>query len=689
MSFQLAFEPISRKACDLKPIANLWGQSSSCIWARPEDAEASARVVMQSPEKACRALGLSGASRMALVDELFVHRQMVAAHAVASYLATEVLCTTLGGKADRGGVALSKVVLLRQKAAQILIESGRSYERARSELIEIDSLAKALPKTRPNALLIANTSLLRARLLQLLSLRDRAGEQLTVAERLLHAEGYGLPEGWELLRTRTTLAGDGAAKQRETRDSEPFSHRRYADNLYGGQAESYRLYLVARDALEEKRWQSAVNAFDASKEALRNRGHCRLSDPIRSGYLVLGRGQAQAELGFEADRLPEIEMGLKSLLKARWEFREIGFTPGEFVAYREFILMNERLEQLTRRRTFVSSAKEMFRIGKATGVAVWHLEAGVRRAHELLADGRPNAANAAITELMDAINGDPLVAEVKKAPAWGRLEKLLGETADAADNGVDPLARWGLSDYASNRELTFVTDACAEPRRIVSAAPEGARGIYFMRVMEARGHHANLWVEEPPLVAGVVAGTLEAKFASGLAVRLSDLNRWAKADQHEVLALLLEHPEWHERAYVALSRPLLDPEMMNELTSNWHTVLSPASLEIDPLSTRPQDTLLLARGFLVRRLLKRGEREAKRLILTGRACAFIRHRYREIGELSRGMETLANRLDFKRDTIEMSDGRRRVPAEVLEQFLPNRAANDPAQLPPRPRRRGR
>ena len=85
---------------------------------------------------------------------------------------------------------------------------------------------------------------------------------------------------------------------------------------------------------------------------------------------------------------------------------------------------------------------------------------------------------------------------------------------------------------------------------------------------------------------------------------------------------------------------------------------------------RPEDTLLLARGFLVRLLLKRGVKDPKRLIFTGRACAYIRQRYDRIGDLSRGMETLGYRLQIPRDVIEMSDGRLRVPVETLQRHLP-------------------
>ena len=108
-----------------------------------------------------------------------------------------------------------------------------------------------------------------------------------------------------------------------------------------------------------------------------------------------------------------------------------GFTPGEYVAYREFLSANERLDKRARHRAFVRSSKELLGIGKATGVAFWHLEAGLMRATELLHEGRPNAANAAARELAQAINSDALVSEIKALPEWRHAEKLMGITEDA------------------------------------------------------------------------------------------------------------------------------------------------------------------------------------------------------------------------------------------------------------------
>jgi hypothetical protein len=676
--YLLAYEAAIRKELKLPAIPSLWGRPHRCLWVDTAGADISANMVMQSPDQACKDVERIGDHAIELIDELFVHGKTAAAHDLALYLASNHLVAMTSVKGIPA-TELSTITFFRLKAGLFAMEGGH-YERARSSLLEIEPLLRR-GTDDTSVLLRVNTHLLWGRLLQLLSLPARSEMYLDKAEALIQKSGRDLPQGWGLLRFRSVVHRGGGSRSRELLASFPQGAKNYAENLYGGLGESYRQYLLARVALRKREWTSADTLFEQSKESLRTRGHNSLSDPIRIGYTLIGRGRAQTKIGFESSRPPLVEAGLRFLLKARWLFRSYGFAPGEYVAYRQFMLAHEHLARESGQRPYIQSSKELLRIGKATGVAFWHLEAGLRRARELLREGRPNAANASLNELKHSIDSDALVSEIRKLPEYRQAEQLVEETAAAPDNSVDPLATWGLSNYAL-REREFV-ESVAKPdvTAILSVAPlDGGRRLLIKRIAEARGQRVPLFEIGLSRNGDDPLEEMTEQLQQGNAVLLVNFDRWHKDHQQAFFKLLSRTKEWNRLIYVTLTRSLLDFTMIDELSPNLHSILSEKSWDVVPLEERPEDTLLLARGVLVRGLLKRGVSNPKNVIFTGRACAFIRQRYRRIGELARGMETLAYRIDVRRELIETSDDRLRVPVEVLERYLPSSAA-PPRSLP--------
>ena len=99
--------------------------------------------------------------------------------------------------------------------------------------------------------------------------------------------------------------------------------------------------------------------------------------------------------------------------------------------------------------------------------------------------------------------------------------------------------------------------------------------------------------------------------------------------------------------------------------------------EVKPLSQRPNDKLMLARGFLIRALKtlpsakSKGDRivNPEMIVFTGQVCNQLRSRNIGIGELNTAMRLLAHRLRASRDVIFAAHGVIKLTAEALERHL--------------------
>ena len=687
----LAHEDHLRKTLGFPVIAELWGIRSRCLWKDANAAAAAIELLRRNPEAAPRRRRLaSGPNRLALFDELLVHSRFRAAHDFASYLAATLPLRKRQRDVAADGwtrtIDFRVVAFLRLKAVLAAVEGGL-YQRARAELLEIEGSLRDLPRGDESCrLLRANLELVWGRLLQLFFLPVAARARLTQAQDLFEAIGLGLPRGFGLLKDRTGIRRDYRMAEDEF-TTVVFSEQGEAGvNIYGGLAHHYTHYLRARAALQAEQWTTALGHFNHAKNALDAYSHNGSPDPIRLGYTVLGKGRTLAGRGVIGTK-SDVDTGLRLLLEARWLFRECEFKPGEYVAYRHYI-QAKRTTQGQPSIADVPLLKEAMRLGAGSHVPVFGLESGVAYATALYDAGRPNASQLALREVLN-IEHDDVAVELRETKQWKEALALKALTLNARENGVAPLELWGVSGYAE-REREFVVSSTKAGWVVSAYGPPGSgRRLLLTRISEARGQHGKPWtVEGSRRERKDVIGDLKSRLRGSHWVVLYDLDLWSRDLQHDVVLLLEKHPAWQQRVYATLTVPLMDIETPAPTLA---ATLTPGTWAIDPLLDRLQDSLLLARGFLIRAL---GQRfgpnprvDLKNIIFTGEACNYIRHRYTRISELLTAMRYLAYRLSLERNLIEVSYGRLKIPAEVIHQHLTGRV-EAAAHVRPRRRRAG-
>jgi tetratricopeptide (TPR) repeat protein len=492
--YLLGHEDELRATLGFPPIAQLWGKAA-CRWKSAAAAIAAIDQLQRNPELACQSpkISLAGKSRIAAVDELFVHARFRAAHDLATYLASTPGILREKGMNARGwivAVDLRVILFLRLKAIVAAVEGGL-YQRARAELMELEGLQHSLPASDEQCqLLRANIDLVWGRLLQLFFLAEASTKRLANAEGLFKGTRFGVPRGLGLLRSRAGFHSDYRVAQDHLQQIALEEKDEKGLHIYGDLADHYRHYLRGRAALQAEMWSEALKHFNAAKSSLEKRRHGTFADPIRMGYTILGQGQTLTGRGQLGDK-SEIEQGLRQLLEARWLFREHEFTPGEYVAYRHYSQAMIGQPQFVGSR--VPLLKEVMRLGVKSNVPAFSLQSSVSYAEELYRGGRPNAAQVALKEVL-RLEHDDLALELMQTTEWRKALTLDELTRDARDNGVEPLDKWGLSLYAE-RERDFVRAARKEMWLVSAYGPVGSgRRQFLNRVSEAREQDGSAWV---------------------------------------------------------------------------------------------------------------------------------------------------------------------------------------------------
>src|SRR5687767_12555032 len=86
--FHLAHSDVLRLAYGFPKRADLCGEGSRCVWKQVGPSGAPVALIRNSPEEACKRVGMVGLDRIQLVDELFSHAQYAAAYDLALFLAS-------------------------------------------------------------------------------------------------------------------------------------------------------------------------------------------------------------------------------------------------------------------------------------------------------------------------------------------------------------------------------------------------------------------------------------------------------------------------------------------------------------------------------------------------------------------------------------------------------------------------
>jgi tetratricopeptide (TPR) repeat protein len=615
-------------------------------------------------------MGISGADRILLVDDLFAHAEYAAAYDLALYLASSR--DLYGLTLSKSGLdeALGRICFLRLLAILAAIQGGL-YHRARTSLVRVEQLLPSVDKTDDvSRVLRGNYELLWGRLAQVQSLPIRALEHFQNAKDIFLQTRCGLPRGVDLLDSRSQLR----AESTEIALSSVVGNTPRLDrnSLFGMFEAHYRSYLLARAAFEKGDWETALEKFDDADSELRLQSHDGLIDPIRGAYIKMGIARTIIGRAAQPPGKPrELESGLNALLEAQSVFRKHHFTPGEFVAHRHFCLAKVGGSD---DNTSLQLLKTVSSVGRMTGVLRFQLEADLLYAQALYRYGRPNAARAAINYI-NASEHDEFSAELVDTRLWREVTSLKQATNRALDNAVEPLEPWGISDYAT-REREFVESA-SESDIIISAYGSAGSGrrLFLERISEARGCGSNLVVvtggDREMKGKGKVAEIVE-HLSARIPVILYDFNEWAVDTQDQVILAVANNPQYAKRTYLTLTRPLADAQIGSQLAPRVESTLTPGAWMIDPLSTRREDTLLLARGFLVRTLRRSGgakKEDPKRLIFTSNSARYLKTKYSHIGDLYRAMRFFAYRLRMQYDVLHESDGHLKVPLEAIERYL--------------------
>jgi hypothetical protein len=298
---------------------------------------------------------------------------------------------------------------------------------------------------------------------------------------------------------------------------------------------------------------------------------------------------------------------------------------------------------------------------------LFRLESGVRYAQALVDTGRLNAARESVEDVK-TIGADAIEQELHDTGLKREADALVRRTRDARTNAVDPLQPWGLSTYATDEELDFVKGLVSNPTAgpvSVYAPPGCGRRILIGRIIEARRQ------------SGPTREIDSARrvLAEGGNVILYDLDRWPPTLHAAVGAFLNKHRALGPRVYATITVPALQFEAVAPTLGR--LFLPECTFEVKPLSERPMDKLMLARGFLIRELRRRpvvrsrGDRivDPRMVVFTGQFCSQLRMRDIGIGELNTAMRLLARRLRASRDVIFVANGVVKLTAEALKRHL--------------------
>lgn len=647
---------------------------------------------MGDPEDACVALGLDGIQRLSLVDDLVVHGDFAPAYDLASYLAASP--SPLPAAPRRAGKAfeMGAVTVLRLTAALAAIQGGL-YHRAFMSLIKIRQLLKHLPSAEPTQLLKANHDILMGRLAQVQGLPQVATQALKDAEERFKALGK-VPPGLAVLQARSRLETNPGEALRDMEKLEGSDGHVTDDHVLGIFAEHYYYYLRGRLHLQLEHWAEAQSDFNTAQGCLDCCRHDGQVDRLREAFVLLGQARVKIGLGrLRSERKGELE-GLKELRDAIARFRQRGFVPGEYFATRYWLELSAPQSQSP--EDLLRARKGLHELARRTGVTRLQLEAAVPYGKDLFDHGRPIKARSILRPILETELG-AFIKELKDDPIWKHAQTLSSATESAAVNGILPDAQWGLSAYAE-KEVEFVIRCRDEQSNaLVSTSGDDGSGrrILLERIAKARGIGGIVSVGPARRPAREIETDLERLCATASGVVLHNLDLWDRQSQRVIEQMLDKRPEREQRRrfFATLTDRLEEVQRGNQLSPLLAEILHRRyTWSIEPLAGRTQDTLLLARGFLVRLLIARGEytsvEEGKDLIFTSDAARYIRQSYTNIRDLYRAMEYVAAGLRVKDDLFDGSDRfstLTKLPLEAILRLVPPATPGDPRPgVPSRP-----
>jgi hypothetical protein len=278
------------------------------------------------------------------------------------------------------------------------------------------------------------------------------------------------------------------------------------------------------------------------------------------------------------------------------------------------------------------------------------------------------------------------IKELEADPIWKHALTLRDATESAADNGILPDVQWGLSAYAEKERDFVIRCRGEEPSALVSISGDDGSGrrILLERIAKARGLGGIVSVSAARRPAREIEADLERLLATESGIVLHNLDLWDRQSQRVIEQILAKPPVPWRRFFATLTDRLEEVQRGNQLSPFLADVLHRRyTLPIEPLAGRPKDTLLLARGFLVRLLIAKGEydtvEQAKDLIFTADAARHIRQNYTSVRDLYRAMEYVAEGLRVKVDLFDGSDRfstLTKLPLEAILRLVPSESSAD-------------
>jgi len=576
-----------------------------------------------------------------------------------------------------------EILFYKLKAAQCAVEGGLT-DRARSCLLQSEAFAPSLPPQERGpdpvtSLLRGNLELLWGRFYQVTHLPSLAKPHLERAATIITGTSGGSFRlvGIELLLARCVMGiADGIAEATE-RLKEAESKRAEDTTAFGspfgpllGHYLDYTSAYLAM--LRGDPAQLGIAVRTACAELERER-HGTLIDPVRKGFLdVLEAVRLSAEARQSGSR-SHSGGALRLFLEARASFKRIAFWPGAYLALSRYISSRVDDTPPLGQMALLDLRKEARQLADLSRVRVFALEVRSDLAAAYLAVGRIDAANLEARRALSLAVGQvdfprvalsesdqPELAVLKRLPAVSFAGDLLKRTNGWSKNSVSVAAPWGVSNYAA-REQAFVEKLAQSGRRttsVVISGPVGsARSLLVRRIHSLREYEPSAALGRPlpqllvvrcsGKVASQVMKELKSVLETENAVVLSNFDELALDGQLELLRGVRQSGSRPGQLYLTMRHELAKAHSDGLLASGVFSQFSDTSWDVLPLNERKEDTIPLARGFLVQGLISQGWKleDAEKVTFSGRAARRIWYDYSHtLSRLYVAMTLLASRL---------------------------------------------
>jgi len=702
---QLAYENEIRKSLGYPRVPETVDKFSACALGDMEGVRSFLKLLRFEPKLVFEKYGRE---TIGLFDDLRCHSQTGAAKDFFLYLdARPELVNSFFSLSEAIRERIPSVldrIFLKLKAAQCDFDGGL-YESARPCLHQAEHLASGLKEyvkerseyTKCAELLRANLAILWARFHQLCERPCASRQAFLAAEGLFGEAQRELPKHFSLLRIRTDMQSDVTidsainelnairapsedelAKNPEIKLTKDFAD---SESVYGFYAAHYYYYLKGRVALKKEEYEKVLRAVDLSRRALREVLHAQNVNPIRSAFLDLMEGRAFTRIGNLGGTREHRETGIRLLLRVQSHFRAADFAPGEYLAAR----FHAEAKRMSTDKVQLDPLREMYelreicknvrRVAERTKVTAFEIQGRIGFAEASQAVGRLDSVRRETHVALSLLHG----GDENLKPLEMQASKLFNEAEFCELNSVYPCERWGASPY-SKGEVDFVRKMKETSDIAVSVSgPQGSgRRRLAQRIHESRGRD-RLSLSEIPCAGrsaeDIVDDIKNVKVDNTIV--LCDFDLTQPRVQERVLTEVLSCELYPDRlVYVTLNLPLSQCEAEGQLGRGVFERFKAGNWEIIPLSERVEDTIPLARGFLIQNLIGRkltNERDrctVQKITFTGNAYRTLFQSFSKlpINDLYRAMETLAMQLNMETDVVELLAGFRAVTYETLVKY---------------------